>query len=81
MEFKRRRKSARHGFTRNLNTLLQMIDDESPECIVTPQYLKLQSCWNKLEEAQDQFIESLNEDLDDDAPEMMYLDDPSRTIQ
>ena len=77
MEYKNKRKTARQSFTRNLNTLLQMIENESPENVVTPQYTKLQTYYNKLEEAHECFIESLDEDVPDDSPEMTYLDDPT----
>ena len=63
---KKKRSTALGAFTRNENAINVMIDEKSPTHIVTPQFEKLQACWNKLEDAHDAYIESLeDEDLND----------------
>ena len=54
-----------------------MIIDASPESVFALQYAKLQTCWDKLEEAHDRYIESLMEEVADDSPEMKYMMLPS----
>ena len=49
-------------FTRNYNILIQRIDDESPESLVTPQYEKVKECWLSLEDAHDDFIDAIVQD-------------------
>ena len=72
----RKRITALATFTRTERNLNAMIDDESPKHLVAPQYEKLQACWNKLEEAHDRYIESIEgDDIDED--NLNKLDEPS----
>ena len=61
---KKKRTTSLGKFTRNLNTLNDMLDNASPKCIVTPQYEKLCNCWNTLEDAHDAFIEITDIDIE-----------------
>ena len=72
---KKRRSAALSTFTRNEKALNALLDDDSPKQVVTPQYEKLQACWNKLEEIHDAFIEV----ADGDIPEvdLNKLDEPN----
>ena len=77
---KKKRSTALGAFTRNENAINVMLDEKSPTHIVTPQFEKLQACWNKLEDAHDAYIESLeDEDLNDDI--LNSLDEPSERYQ
>ena len=58
MDYKRRRSTLLSSFTRNANTLEEMISGKSPLLVVNPQLAKVQSYWDKLEEAHDTFMES-----------------------
>ena len=72
---KTKRTAALSTFTRNEKTLNSMIDDECPRDIVTPQYEKLQTVWNKLEAAHDTYLETIDGDIAD--AELNKLDEPS----
>ena len=72
---KKRRTVALGTFTRNENNLNAMIEDASPKHIVTPQYEKVQACWNKLEEVHDAYIESVEGDITDE--DLNKLDEPN----
>ena len=61
---KNKRKTALGTFTRNERTLNSMLDDESPKDMVTPQYEKLKICWDKLEVAHDNYLETLEGEID-----------------
>ena len=74
---KRKRTAALSTFTRNVKSLTQMLDSGSPKIVVDTQFEKLQVCWNKLEEAHDEFIKNSEVDLDEDSADMKYLDEPS----
>ena len=64
---KTQRKVALQGFTRNENVLKQMLDDpDVPKDIVAPQYLKVQACWTKLEDAHDGYLNSIEGDIEDE---------------
>ena len=72
---KTKRTTALGTFARNEQTLKAMLDDECPKDIVTPQYEKLQACWNKLEAAHDHYLETIVGDID--KAEFNKLDEPS----
>ena len=72
---KSKRTTALGTFTRNERTLNAMLDDESPKELVTPQYNKLQSCWDKLEAAHDSYLETIEGDID--PADLNKLDEPS----
>ena len=76
---KRKRSTALGAFTRNENTINVMLDELSPTHIITPQFEKLQACWNKLEEAHDAYIESIDGDVDEVT--LNSLDEPSTRYQ
>ena len=76
---KRKRATALGAFTRNENHLNAMLDDASPIHIVTPQFEKLQTCWDKLEQAHDNYIESIAGDIDEETEKS--LDDPGKRYQ
>ena len=72
-----RRKTALGSFTRNENTLRQLITNASPANVVSAQFEKLQACWNKLEEANERCVESLEDEMDDQDPDILYIDAPT----
>ena len=76
---KRKRSTALGAFTRNENTINLMLDEKSPTNILTSQFEKFQACWNKLEEAHDAYIESIDGDVDDVI--LNSLDDPGARYQ
>ena len=74
---KKKRSQALSNFTRNVNKLTELIDSLSPLVVVTPQFEKVMKCWEKLEEAQDEFIAITDiEDVDTDPEGVQYLDAP-----
>ena len=78
MSEKRERSTALRNFTRNLNLLNQLFDEAAGKVLVTPQYEKVKSCWEKLEEAHDRFIATVDEkamDIDTDPEGYSYIDD------
>ena len=78
---KRKRSTALGAFTRNEKTLNTMLDNGSPIHIVTPQFDKLQACWNKLEEAHDNYIESIDINGEVDEAILNSLDEPDTRYQ
>ena len=44
-----------------MNLLNQLFDEAAGNVLVTPQYEKVKSCWEKLEEAHDRFIATVDE--------------------
>ena len=72
---KNRRTAALRTFTRNEKTLIKWIDDASPKHLVTPQYEKVQACWNKLEEIQDDYIAGFEGDITEE--DSNKLDEPN----
>ena len=54
---KKRRSQAKKNHTRALNIFHGLIDDDSPADLVKPQFVKLTSCWEKLEAANDEVVE------------------------
>ena len=76
---KNKRRTALGTFTRNENAITVMFDNESPTHIVTPQFEKLQACWNKLEEAHDAYIDSIEGEVDDAI--LKSLDEPGERYQ
>ena len=72
---KRKRQVALGKFTRNVNHLTQLIDDNAPQNLVDPQYEKVKDAWENLESAHDAYLE--NDDVDlNAAGGQDYLDDP-----
>ena len=58
--------------------LNKLIDDSSPETVVTPQFEKLKECWGSLEMAHDQFIgETDIVDIETDKDGLPYIDAPT----
>ena len=78
---KKQRSVALSNFTRNLNTFNGLLDDAAPRVLVTPQFNKLQGCWEKLEEAHDKFMEATDIDIDTDKDGLAYIDGPSERHQ
>ena len=70
----KRRTQAKKNFSRAFNQLTALLDDDSPADLVKPQFDKLRSCWEKLETAQDEFVE-----VSEDAEEDTFLDDPENS--
>ena len=76
MSAKRERSTALQNFTRNLNLLSELFDESAGNALVTPQFEKVKSCWEKLEDAHDKFVSMVNEtgmDLDTDLEGYLYI--------
>ena len=70
---KQKRKTALSTFTRNETILALMFRKNSPSALITTQFNKLSSAWEKLEEAHDNFLGSAAAIAEDDEK---YLDAP-----
>ena len=75
---KNKRSQALSNFTRTYNTLTPLLNNaNAPLTVVNPQFAKFQNCWEKLEAAQDVFIEhAMGIDVDTDPNGVKYLDEP-----
>ena len=71
------RASAKSKFTRQETLLQELLQNGSAKAIVTPQYEKFVEYWQKLEDAQDRFLEVTEIDIDEHADGLKYLDGPS----
>ena len=61
---------------RHLNLLSELFDESAGNALVTPQFEKVKSCWEKLEDAHDKFVSMVNEtgmDLDTDLEGYLYI--------
>ena len=76
-EEKKKRTSALSGFTRNVNILDGLLDEESPTLLVDPQFEKVKRAWENLELAHDEFIAATNLDIDTDPAGLSYIDAPA----
>ena len=75
---KKQRTLALRNFLRNVNSLIDMLDGGVPEVIVTPQYEKFQACWEKLEAAQDAFLNVTDVDVETDPSGFAYIEEPTQ---
>ena len=74
---KKMRSHSLSNFTRNANKLEQLMNKFSSLAVVTPQFEKLMKCWDKLEEAHEEFISKSDiEDIVNDPDRSKYLDVP-----
>ena len=69
------------NFTRSVNNFNVLIDDSALTDIVTTTYLKIQSCWEKLETAQDAFVEVVDIDATANPEGIDFLDEPADRYQ
>ena len=74
-EKKIRSQSLSH-FTRSVNNIFSLLKESAPTDLVTAAFDKVQSCWGKLEAAQDAFIEVTDIDIETDDAGLKYLDEP-----
>ena len=78
MSEKRGRSTALRNFTRNLNLLNDLFDEKAGNVLVAPQFDKVKSCWEKLEDAHDRFMAIVDDsamDVDTDPEGYSYIDD------
>ena len=68
------------NFTRNVNSLISLLDCSAPSVLVSPQFNKMKSCWDKLESAQESFIATTEIDIDTHQDGLAYLDEPGRKL-
>ena len=73
---KKRRTTAKIGFTKNLNILSGLIDNDSQSFLVTEQFEKFKGCFQKLENAQEAFIEVTDIDIENHADGLKFMDNP-----
>ena len=74
---KKKRSIALSAFTRNLNTLLSLMNQSSHIVLVSPQFEKFQQSWDKLEAAHEEFMEKTDIDIEVDSNGLQYLDEPN----
>ena len=75
------RSTAQRNFTRNLNTLNALLDESAASVLVTPQYEKLKNCWEKLEDAHDDYVlkvDPATTNLETDADGYSYINDSEK---
>ena len=78
MSEKRGRSTSLRNFTRNLNLLNDLFDEKAGSVLVAPQFDKVKSCWEKLEDAHDRFMAIVDDsamDVDTDPEGYSYIDD------
>ena len=73
---KRQRTSAKSNFTRNLNLLTVLMDNNTQSFLVTEQFEKLKGCFQKLEETQEAFIGATDIDIENHADGLKFMDSP-----
>ena len=74
---KRQRTTAKSNFTRNLNILTSLIDDQSQSFLVTEQFEKFKKCFQKLEETQEAFLNVTDiDDIENHADGLKFMDNP-----
>ena len=74
---KKQRSSALSKFTRNLNSLTNLLDSNAPGTLVIPQFEKFKQCYENLEDAHDTFIAVTEIDIETDKDGFAYMDGPS----
>lgn len=70
---KKKRSQALSRFTRNVNTLERLINEQSPKELVTPQFETVRTLWQSLEDAQDDFVEK-SDVVEEDAGGLGYFE-------
>ena len=74
---KKKRITALSNFTRANNIFKSLIADKASAVLVTPQFQKVNSYWEKLEVAHDEFIEATDLDnIETDKDGMLYMEAP-----
>ncbi len=73
---KRCRSQSKANFTRATTVFNNLINSASSSELVTKQFEKVMSCWDKLEAAQDDFIAKTDIDVDEDNDGLAYLNGP-----
>ena len=74
MAAKQNRANAKGRFTRQELALKDLLDIEADQAVVTPEYHRFADCWNRLNDAHDQFISSVQIDVENDDDGDKYLD-------
>ena len=78
---KKRRSNCLSNFTKSVNNFNKLNQDAAPIDLITTAFQKVQSCYDKLESAQDAFIEVTDIDIDTHADGIKYLDEPASRHQ
>ena len=84
MAEKKERTIAKGNLTRNVNQLSELLDEDAPLAMVSPQYDKVKKCWERLEVAHDAFISAVDEeamDIETDKDGLSYIDAPNATYK
>ena len=74
MAEKQNRANAKGRFTRQESTLKDLLDIEADQAVVTPEYKRFADCWNRLNDAHDVFISSVQIDVEAHDDGDKYLD-------
>ena len=72
---KKKRSQALSRFTRNINILAKLLDEDAPTEVVAPQFETVKTLWQSLEDSHDDFIEK-SEDVEENDGGLGYLDEP-----
>ena len=75
---KKAQTKALRNFTRNLNSLNELLNDAAVNSLVSPLYEKVKICWEKLEYAHDAYIDAVDAavvDVENDPEGYPYIDD------
>ena len=74
---KKKRTVALRNFLRNIKSLIDMLETESPVELVLPQYQNFRACLEKLEAAQDAFLTVTERNTGNDPKGFAYIDEPT----
>ena len=70
---KNKRTVSKSNLTRNINKLTKILDAEASIELVKEQFNKVRDCYNKLEQAHDEFLLATDVDIDNDPAGIAYM--------
>ena len=78
---KNRRTVSKSNLTRNINKLNKILDAEASIELVKEQFNKVRDCYNKLEQAHDEFLLATDVDIDSDPAGIAYMNEPDMSYE
>ena len=79
VEGKRKRTNAKSNFTRNINKLNKLLDNVTQAALVTPQFEKVNKCYEELEKAHDEFLTVSDIDIEVDKDGAAFMEEIDET--
>ena len=76
LQEKRKRTTELSNFTRNLNKLNKLFDAAAPSVLVNPQFGKMTDCYERLEQAHNEYLAVTDVDIEADKEGLAYLNEP-----